>query len=368
METMTSRLSNTLRMERKRRGLSQGNLAAEVGISRQSYAALESGASVPSTELALRLGAVLGRSVEALFRLADHPPETVEMEGVGVDATPTPMPPFPVRVARVGGRERAYPLRPGLWDGLASPDGVALERRGAGLRVRRLPSPAPEVELVAAGCDPAFPLVAELLRDRGGIRTLGLHSGSRQALAMLAAGQIHVAGVHLRDDASGIWNGPWVDRLVPFPCTRIGFATWAVDLLLPPGNPSGIQDLEDVLDPGFTFAQREVGSGTRAFVEGRLGEMAPGGPPAKVAVGHMAVGQAVAGGWADGGVAIRAAGRAWGLHGLPLVEERYDLVIPHHFLDLPAVGALLDQLRGSVLRGRVELLGGYDGEIMGEPA
>ena len=222
---------------------------------------------------------------------------------------------------------------------------------------------------MAAGfADPAFPLVAELLRDRGGIRTLGLHSGSRQALAMLAAGQIHVAGVHLRDDASGIWNGPWVDRLVPFPCTRIGFATWAVDLLLPPGNPSGIQDLEDVLDPGFTFAQREVGSGTRAFVEGRLGEMAPGGPPAKVAVGHMAVGQAVAGGWADGGVAIRAAGRAWGLHGLPLVEERYDLVIPHHFLDLPAVGALLDQLRGSVLRGRVELLGGYDGEIMGEPA
>jgi molybdate-binding protein len=50
------------------------------------------------------------------------------------------------------------------------------------------------------------------------------------------------------------------------------------------------------------------------------------------------------------------------------VEERYDLVIPDHFLDLPAVGALLDQLRGSVLRDRVELLGGYDGEIMGEPA
>lgn len=365
---MATRLSNTLRSERQRRGLSQGGLATAVGISRQSYAALESGTSVPSTELALRLAAVLGRPVEALFRLADQPAETVEMEGVGLGATPPPRPPFPVRVARVGGRERAYPLGAGHLDGLGSPDGMALETRGTGLRVQRLHAPPQSVDLVVAGCDPAFALVADLLRDQGGIRTLGLHAGSRRALEMLAAGQIHVAGVHLRDEASGTWNGPWVHRLVPFPCTRVGFATWSVDLLLPAGNPWGIQSLEDVLEAGFTFAQREAGSGTRAFVDARLGGRASGGPTERVAVGHMAVAQAVAGGWADGGVAIRAAGQAWGLHSVPLVDERYDLVIPDHFLDLPGVGALLDQLRGSALRNRVELLGGYDGGIMGEPA
>lgn len=365
---MTSRLTNTLRMERQGRRLSQAGLAAEVGISRQSYAALESGASVPSTEVALRLAAVLGRPVEALFQLAGAPAETVEMHWVALGLHPEAVPPFPVRVARVAGRERAYPLRGGVGGGLGPPDGVAVGMEGSRVRVQRVQSGAPDVELVAAGCDPAFALVADILREHGGHRALGLHAGSRRALEMLAAGEIHVAGVHLRDEPSGIYNGPWVDRLVPFPCTRVGFATWSLDLLLPPGNPSGIQSLDEVLRPGFTFVQREEGSATRAFVEARLGGLPSLHPGKGMAAGHMAVAQAVSGGWADGGVAIRSAGHAWGLHTLPLVEERYDLVIPDHFLDLPGVVALLDHLRGAALRNRVELLGGYDGEIMGEPA
>jgi len=50
---------------------------------------------------------------------------------------------------------------------------------------------------------------------------------------------------------------------------------------------------------------------------------------------------------------------------LPLEEERYDLVIPHHFLDETPVQILLDLLRQPVLHRRVESLGGYDASDMG---
>ena len=83
--------------------------------------------------------------------------------------------------------------------------------------------------------------------------------------------------------------------------------------------------------------------------------------------GHLAVAQAVASGAADVGVAVQAAALALGLDFVPLESERYDLVIPNHFLDDPAVQALLDLLRRPGLRRRVEALGGYDVSGMGAP-
>lgn len=368
---MNRRLVTSLREVRLARGLSQERLAREAGISRQSYGALESGQSIPSTDVALRLAAALESPLEGLFRLPGSLPPAQELELVG-GALGRRLP-FPVRVAQVAGTLRAYPLHGGAGRVLETPDGVVVAQVGERVRVEPLHPAAPLPHLVAAGCDPAFPLVAGILRERSGLETLALHAGSRRALEMLAAGEIHMAGIHLRDQETGGYNGPFVQRMVPFPCLRVGFSTWALDLLLPPGNPAGVEALEEVVGRGLTFAHREEGSGTRAFVDARLGWGDSGGRTAattgqKVSLGHLAVAEVVAGGWADAGVAIRAAGRAWGLDTLPLVEERYDLVIPRHFLDLPAVGALLDHLRSPLLRRRVELLGGYDGEIMGEPA
>jgi putative molybdopterin biosynthesis protein len=52
---------------------------------------------------------------------------------------------------------------------------------------------------------------------------------------------------------------------------------------------------------------------------------------------------------------------------VPLEEERYDLVIPNHFLNHSGVQVLLDLLRQPGLRRRVETLGGYDVSAMGIP-
>jgi len=52
---------------RKSLGLTQAELARRVGLTRAAYSNIESGTKNPSLETALRIAAVLGRSVEELF-------------------------------------------------------------------------------------------------------------------------------------------------------------------------------------------------------------------------------------------------------------------------------------------------------------
>jgi putative transcriptional regulator len=64
-------LRNRLKEARAEFGLTQAELAARVSVSRKTINTVENGVFVPSTILALRLAAALGRKVEELFELAD---------------------------------------------------------------------------------------------------------------------------------------------------------------------------------------------------------------------------------------------------------------------------------------------------------
>ena len=56
-------------MERAILKISQQDLANAIGVSRQTIFAIENGKFIPSTELALRLSAYFGKSVNDLFQL-----------------------------------------------------------------------------------------------------------------------------------------------------------------------------------------------------------------------------------------------------------------------------------------------------------
>lgn len=61
---------NAVRATRKARGMGQGELAEQVGLTRQAMYAIEGNHYLPSTAIALRLAQVLGCQVEDLFRLS----------------------------------------------------------------------------------------------------------------------------------------------------------------------------------------------------------------------------------------------------------------------------------------------------------
>ena len=60
-------MNNRLRVLRAERDWSQADLAARLGVSRQSVNAVETGRYDPSLPLAFRIAAVFGLPIEAIF-------------------------------------------------------------------------------------------------------------------------------------------------------------------------------------------------------------------------------------------------------------------------------------------------------------
>lgn len=340
-------------------------MAEAGGISRQSYAAIESGSAVPSTEVALRLAASLGRSVGELFQLPDRPVSYCTGTWGGARA---PLAGCRVRLVRIAGCQVAHPVseehRPGV-----PADGVveAFEKRR--VRVRLLSEAPRPAHLSVVGCDPAFGILAHALQREHGIEVSWSQRGSRAALAALAEGKAHIAGAHLYEAESDTWNGRWVRDLIPFPCTRISFAIWEQGILLRPVLRDHICGIGDLADRRLRLLNREEGSGSRELLDEALTlagvETASVEGYRTAATGHLEVADGIAAGAADVGIAIRAAGLSRGLGFLSLRQEAYELIVANHFLDLPAVEILLDVLSRPGTRKQVEALGGYDTMNMG---
>ena len=370
---MSSPPRRELRARRTDRGWSQERLAEKAGITRQAYSAIESGRSMPSTDVALRLARTLGATVEELFSLP------------GEEPTPTwatdPELPVPglfrrgarrVRLARVSGELTAFPLSVGGVHAHHPADGLA-SQGPEGLQVQPLPGRRPPPELVVAGCDPALGLVMERLRRQWDVDGLWIPAGSRAALQALGKGRVHVAGIHLLEPASGEYNAPWIRRTIPFPAVRVGFASWEQALVVPAHNPLGLRGVADLARPGVRLVNREPGSGSRELLARCLQEAgvpreAVPGFQETAALAHEQVAAAVATGLADVGVAVQAMATAWGLQALPLAREPFDLVLPETLMDHPAVRALMEVLLDPALHRQVEALGGYDTSAMGRVA
>ena len=365
-------LTSAVRSWRERLGLSQGDLAVKAGVSRQTLSAIEAGRTVPGTALALRLAATLGRRVEELFRLEGPVPQvTAHLAGSVTDDPASRR----VRLATVEGRTVAVPLAGSLAAVASLPeaDGVVCGGRGPAVRVRLLTPPDRLAEtVVVAGCDPALPLIAaHVHRSHPHAGLAWLPAGSLRALRWLREGAVHIAGLHLRDLRTGQDNVPLVRRVLGRRrMVVVGFATWEEGLIVASGNPRGIHDVGDLARADVTMINREKGSGARALLDRALTNTNVS--PSRIhgyereAFSHLAVAQAVALGFVDAGVGVRAAARAFGLDFLPLQRERYDLVIPTALMDFPPVQTFLDAARTENVRHDLEAIGEYDTRRLGD--
>ena len=64
-------MQNEIRRLREERGLSQGSLGQELGVSRQTVNSLETGRYDPSLPLAFAIARYFGRTIEEVFHV-DH--------------------------------------------------------------------------------------------------------------------------------------------------------------------------------------------------------------------------------------------------------------------------------------------------------
>ena len=287
-----------------------------------------------------------------------------------------------VKLGRVGDRVIATPLQrgAGVIMSLVRADGLTLIPRfseglhaGATISVELLrPPEAIDTTIVAIGShDLTLDLLSnELAKLRPGWSLSSSNVGSLGGLIALQRGEAHLAGSHLLDEETGEYNLSYVRRLLKDrPTVVVNLVHREQGLLVPPGNPRGLRGLED-LAAGVRFVNRQKGAGTRVLLDYRLKQL--GVDPleidgyAREEYTHLAVAASVAGGTADAGLGILAAARALKLDFVPILKERYDLVIPREHYELELMQPLLTLIRGPDLRLQVEALGGYDTSQMGE--
>jgi molybdate-binding protein/DNA-binding transcriptional regulator YhcF (GntR family) len=196
-------------------------------------------------------------------------------------------------------------------------------------------------------------------------------SGSLGGLIALAEGKADLAGCHLWDEESDLYNTPFIRRLLPGKrAAAITLANRRLGLILQPDNPQEIEELSDLTRPGLRFVNRQSGSGTRVWLDialrkaGIESSHVSGYQTEKLT--HSAVAQAVAEGAADAGIGLEGAARSYGLDFLFLTHERYDLVALQSVMETPPMEALGEWLKASSTRQLIESLGGYDTSSTGQ--
>jgi molybdate-binding protein/DNA-binding transcriptional regulator YhcF (GntR family) len=189
--------------------------------------------------------------------------------------------------------------------------------------------------------------------------------GSLGGLIALARGEADLAGAHLWDEATGLYNVPFVQRVLPnVAVVLVNLVKRLQGLIVPAGNPQALRGFADLARPGVVFVNRQSGSGTRVWLDVQLRNA--GVDPARVQgydqeeSTHLGVARAVAEGRATAGLGIWAAAGAYGLDFVPLGEERFDLIVPAQGWAGPAFEALRAVLGSAEFRAAVTALGGYD--------
>lgn len=288
-----------------------------------------------------------------------------------------------VKLGNVGGKLIAVPLPRGAGTvtSLSRADGIM--------------SIPPDSEGMPAGA----PAPVTLIRDREQINgallaigshdnTLGLldsclrkhyppyslasaHVGSMGGLMALKEGRCHLAGSHLLDSASGVYNQQAIrEKLAGVPVKLLRLADREQGFIVPRGNPDNITGIDDLTNPGISFINRQRGSGTRVLLDY---ELARRGIKAAAIAGyedeeytHMSVAVAVLSGRASTGLGVRSAANALGLDFIPVGMEEYDLVIPELYWNDPRMQALLAVIRSQDFQQTVFAMGGYGIEKTGQ--
>jgi putative molybdopterin biosynthesis protein len=211
----------------------------------------------------------------------------------------------------------------------------------------------------------------QLRRRHPELKIAASNVGSLGGLLALGRGETHIAGTHLLDPETGVYNVPDIKKTISnVPLELIHLAQREQGILVARGNPKSISGLKDLAKRGIRFVNRQPGSGTRVLLDHELRKIAI--DPAAIAgyereeFTHMAVGVAVASGLADAALGVRAAATALGLDFIAIANEEYDLLVSRPFLDSERGAKLIQAICSDEFKLAVQALGGYDTVRCGE--
>lgn len=269
--------------------------------------------------------------------------------------------------AKPDGGTAAYPMGKGsgavtsfsLADGFfAIPDDCDVAPAGGMVDVVKLRSGdhVADLNIIGSQCLGLDYLVGRLAQR--GLKVKMLSVGSNGGLIAAKRGECDIAGIHLMDPASGVYNRPFLTEgltLCPGYRRLQGMVFRRGDPLFE-GKSLG-EALANVLDTSSCLmVNRNLGSGTRILIDRLLGGQKPSGYTYQTR-SHNAVAAAVSQNRADWGVAIESVAATYGLGFIPIQDEHYDFVIPAARCELAAVQHFIALLSDPEIRQGLAALG-----------
>ncbi len=287
---------------------------------------------------------------------------------------------YPVMLIKRGDKLFAYPLplQQGALspivhaDGIVSvPENVELLEDGEKVRVRLLRELDGRVDLYVVGShDLGLELLLDKLSDKYRIKQINI--GSLGGIIAVSKDCADVAGTHLVDEETGIYNVPYLEKLNIKNAVLVRGYLREQGIIVQRGNPKNIRSIRDFLRPDVRIVNRNRGAGTRALLDLELKKIAKEenisfteltkrirGYTYEVKT-HTGVAAAVAQGRADAGLGIRLAALLYNLDFIPLTWEEYDLLVRIESLERnPACRDLISLLGSEWFKKELAGLPGY---------
>ncbi|MBS4201101.1 helix-turn-helix transcriptional regulator [Bacillus sp. FJAT-49732] len=230
-------------------------------------------------------------------------------------------------------------------------------------------------KIVISGQDLVLDILGKHIEKHSSFKTLRAYTGSLNSLISMYNGDCDIVSLHMFDGDTGEYNLPYIKKiLVGYPYIMLNLLSRKAGLYVKKGNPLHINSWLDLNKENIKLVNREKGSGARILLDEqlRLHNIS-----SKNIQGydyeesnHISVASAVSAGLADVGVGSEKVAKMVGIDFIPLINERYDLVV----LKTPETERLINTVKNILsstqFKSEVNSLGDYDtsqtGKIMYE--
>ena len=231
------------------------------------------------------------------------------------------------------------------------------------------PEAQKEPELILSGQDVLLDILASCLHQEN-VNAGRTYLSSFEGLLALYQGKVQAAACHLYDGKE--CNASFVRSLMPgVPAVLVNLSYRTQGFYVYKGNPRKIKDWEDLRRADISILNRRVGSASRILLDTQL--KALGIPAAQVRgydrimSSHLTMAAAIAEGDADLAIGTeRVSRQIEDLDFIPLLEERFDLVLRKDSMENPAIIKLLEILSSPVFHREVASFSGNDYRDLGK--
>ena len=233
----------------------------------------------------------------------------------------------------------------------------------------------PEIDhsppLVISGQDVLLDILANHLREEG-VNAARCHLSSFEGLLSLYQGRVDATACHLWAAEEKDFNAPFVRKLMPgVPAILVNLSYRAQGFYVRAGNPKRIKGWQDLKRADVSLINRRVGSSARILLDWQMLKL--GLSPQQVRgyerelQSHLTVASAIANGEADLAIGTeRVARRMDGVDFIPLLEDRYDLVMRKEQWQSPEMRRLMGILRSDVFLSEIDHFSGNDYRDLGK--